>query len=66
MLSAAAPVGLLLPLSLLIALAGTALSAWSLWQVARRGGGLSGAGRAAWGLVLGGFWLAVIVATHAA
>jgi predicted nucleic acid-binding Zn ribbon protein len=67
MLSAAAPVGLLLPLpfSLLIALAGTALSAWSLWRVARSGGGLSGAGRAAWGLVLGAIWLAVIVATHA-
>jgi len=66
MLSASAPVGLVLrlPYSLLIGAGGLSLSVWSALKVVRSEGRLKGLKAAVWGAVLGAFWLALIVAAQ--
>ena len=62
MLSAAGPVGLLLPmpLSLVIGAAGLALAGWCAWGIANSKGRLKGTKSTAWAVLIGVFWLVMI------
>jgi len=62
MLSAAGPVGLLLPmpLSLTVAGAGVALAAWCAWRIANSKGRLEGTKSTVWAVLIGLFWLVMI------